>query len=290
MPKRTPFLLTFLLLSLTLQTPTLAADVSLGTWHTTGSQLWRTVYPLHTTVLDGASELYYPHSSTYLTASYENPISPNHSLFIESGVVTNTTPNTGSDSDWDTSKSNALSYYGQFKTKDKGHFISVDFKHRTSNHTSIFYGYTYNMNHYSMADGLYSISNYVPVNQPLPNLNSYYNMIYQGPHIGIRHEVPVTHTLTAIGSFSYAPLMLAQGHGWWNLRNLSFDHTGTAQMIDTTIGLRYALPSKNTTINLGYRYQSRTLRNDVESFSSAISWSKATNVTQGYFFTGEKNF
>lgn len=289
MPQRTPFLLTWALL-LTLLPTASAADLSLGTWHTTGSQLWRTVYPLHTTVIDGASELYYPHSGTYLTASYENAISPNHSLFIESGMLVNTTADTGSDSDWDTSQSNALSYYGQFKTKDKGHFITVDFKHHTSNHTSIFYGYTYNINHYSMTDGLYSINNYVPVNQALPNLASHYNMIYHGPHIGIRHEVPLSHTLTAIGSLSYAPWMIAQGHGWWNLRDLSFDHTGTGQMIDTNIGLRYARTPKNITLTLGYRYQSFKLRNGGENLSSAISWSKATNVRQGYFFTGEKKF
>ena len=77
MAKWTPLLLTGTLL-ITLLPTTSAADLAIGTWQTAGSQLWRTVYPLHTSGIDGASELDYPYSGTYLTASYENKTSPNH--------------------------------------------------------------------------------------------------------------------------------------------------------------------------------------------------------------------
>lgn len=291
MYKRIPFFLIFTLFFLTIPSMVSAADITVGTWSTSGSQLWRTVYPLHTaTVIDGASELYYPHAGTYLTASYENKLDPNHSLFIEGGLLTAPTTKTGSDSDWDTSQNSGLWYYGQFKTTDKGHFITADWRHHTTPTTTIFAGYTYNINHYSMTDGVYSISNYASVNQALPTLDSHYTMIYQGPHLGISHEFPLTPKLTVIGSFSYAPLLLAQGHGWWNLRDLSFDHAGTAQMLDTSIGIRYANTPQNIAITMGYRYQSFQLASGKENLSSTVSWDKATNVQQGYFLTGEKKF
>lgn len=284
------FLLTFTLFLLLYPATAWAADISVSTWHAAGSQLWRTNFPLHSTVVDGASELYYPHSGKYLMASYENQLSRKQSLFIEGGILTDITTNVGSDSDWDTSKNNNLWYYGQFKTKAKGYFITMDWQQHISNNTSLFYGYTYNSNHYSMTDGLYSIINYTAVNEPLPNLNSYYTMTYQGPHVGITHNHPLTTTTSAFSSLSYSPWSLAQGHGWWNLRSLDFKHVGTAQMLDTKIGLRFTPKLHNTVMTIGYRYQHFKLRKGWENLSPDISWEKATAIRQGYFFSGEMKF
>lgn len=282
----------FLIITLLLTSPavTHAADISVGVWHASGSELWRTSFPLHTTLVDGASELYYPHSGNYVLAHYENNISPKQSLSIEGGIMTDATSNTGSDSDWDTTQSTDLWYYGQFKTTSKGGFLTIDWQQYTSNNTSIFYGYTYNINHYSMTDGLYSILNYGAVNESLPTLNSHYTMVYQGPHVGMIHKVPLTNKLTAIGSFSYSPWALAQGHGWWNLRNLNFEHVGSAQMLDTSIGLLFTPKPQTTAITLGYRYQYFKLITGWENMSPDISWDKATTIRQGYYFSVEKRF
>ncbi|MBP2626953.1 MAG: hypothetical protein H6Q68_1664 [Firmicutes bacterium] len=289
MYKWAQFLLASTLLLLT--SPVIASDnhVSIGNWHASGSELWRTAFPLHTTLVDGASELYYPHSGNYVVANYENSISPKYSLAIEGGIITNTSSNIGSDSDWDKTLSKELWYYGQFNTKSKGGYITIDWQQHTSNNTSLFYGYTYNITHYSMTNGLYSIINYGAVNEPLPTLNSHYTMVYQGPHVGIIHKVPLTNKLTAIGSLSYSPWALAQGHGWWNLRNLNFEHVGSAQMLDTKIGLSFT-PKPQTTIILGYRYQYFKLIKGWENISADISWDKATTIRRGYYLTGEKRF
>lgn len=280
------FLITILLLPSS--TTTYAADVSLGVWHATGSQLWRTVFPLHTNLIDGASELYYPYSGNYLTASYQATIAPKQSLFIEGGVLANTPSSLGSDSDWDTSKNNNLWYYGQFQTKANNYYLTTDWQKHANNNTTVFYGYTYSANHHSMTDGLYTITNYTAVHDTLPNLNSYYTMIYQGPHVGLIHNLPLTTKITLISSLSYAPYVLAQGHGWWNLRSLDFNHTGSAQMFDTKIGLRFG--SKLAGITLGYRYQAFKLLHGFENLSPDVSWAKAAHIQQGYYFTSEMSF
>lgn len=290
MYKWAQFFLTFTFFLLTPSLVTSAADVSIGNWHASGSQLWRTTFPLHTTLVDGTSELYYPHSSNYVVVNYENNVSPKDSLSIEGGIMTDATSNIGSDSDWDTSLSKDLWYYGQFRTKAKGGFLTIDWRKHTSNHTSVFYGYTYNINHYSMTDGLYSIIKYVAVNEPLPTLNSHYTMIYQGPHVGVIHKVPLTNKLTAISTVSYSPWALAQGHGWWNLRNLNFEHVGSAQMLDAKIGLHFTPRPQAAAITLGYRYQYFRLIKGWENTSPDISWDKATAIRKGYYFSVEKKF
>lgn len=283
------FFVTFILL-LTSSVVTSATPVSISNWSAIGAQTWRTTFPLHTTLIDGASELYYPHSGNYVVATYENSISPKQSLSIEGGIMTDAVRNIGSDSDWDNSKSKDLWYYGQFKTKAKGHFITFDWQQHTSKNTSLFYGYTYNSNYYSMTDGLYSITNYVAVNEPLPTLNSHYTMVYQGPHMGMIHKAPLTNKLTIVSSISYSPWALAQGHGWWNLRNLDFKHVGSAQMLDTMIGLYYKPKSGDTAITLGYRSQYFKLLKGWENTSPDIIWDKATTIRHGYYFTAEKTF
>lgn len=282
----------FLMITLLLPSPVAAsaADVSVGVWHAAGSQQWRTVFPLHTHLVDGASELYYPQSGKYIIASYENPISPKQSISIEGGIMTDAAQRIGSDSDWDTSQSPGLWYYGEFKTKAKNHFITADWKRHATQNTTFFYGYTYHMNYNSMTDGLYTIRDYTAVHDSLPNLHSYYRMIYQGPHVGVTHTVPLTNSITAIGSLSYSPYALAQGHGWWNLRDLDFRHTGSAQMLDTKIGLRFTLPPQNASITLGYRYQSFRLLRGWENLSPDISWVKANHIQQGYYFMAEMKF
>lgn len=282
--------ITLLLLQLT--TAALAADITLGTWHANGSQLWRTAFPLRQTSstdpgsYNGASQLSYPQSGHYLMAAYENQISPTKKLQIEAGLMGNMHNATGSDSDWDYSQSENLWYYGEFKTSGRSSLINIDWKQKTGKNTDFFYGYTYRNNYFRMTNGLYTVDNYAAVNTSLPDLNSTYSMVYQGPHVGVNTQKPLTAKLSLIGSLSYSPLILAQGNGWWNLRDLNFTHTGTAQMLDTNIGLRYAIIPNKTAITLGYRYQWVSLFRGWESLSPDISWEKATNIQRGIYITG----
>jgi hypothetical protein len=270
--------------------PTLAADFSLGSWHTSGLQTWRTTFPLHTATVDGASELSYPHTGNYLVATYENKLSQKQTLEIEAATTTTVGKKTGSDSDWDYSISNNLWYYGNFDTQDKSTFFNINWKQHHDDHTDFFWGYTYNTNHSSMTNGLYSIYNYNPVHTTLTDFNSQYIMTYQGPHVGVTHTIPLTKTIRAIGSVTYSPLLLAQGSGWWNLRDLSFEHTGSGQMLDTTIGLQFSTTPKNSSITLGYRYQYFSLYTGTENLSPDITWKKAINTQRGYYITGNLLF
>lgn len=267
-----------------------AADLSLGTWHTTGLQTWRTSFPLHTTIVDGASELSYPHTGNYLIVNYENKLSPKQSLQIEAATTVSSDNHVGSDSDWDYSKTSALWYYGNFDTHNKSSFFTINWKHHNNNHTDFFWGYTYDANQYSMTNGLYTIDNYNPVHTTLDNLNSQYTMVYQGPHVGVTYKAPLTNSIHAIASVTYSPLTLAQGYGWWNLRELTFKHTGFAEMLDTTIGLEFSPNPKYPTIALGYRYQYYSLYKGRENLSTDISWNRAVNIQKGYYLTGNMLF
>lgn len=282
----------FLSLTLTFVTSTTLASsdsFSIGTWHTSGLQNWQTIFPLHTKVIDGASELNYPHEDNYLVASFDKKLAKHQSLQFELGMTTSPITKIGTDSDWDYSKNNNLWYFGTFETQNKGLFLTIDWKKCLTKHTNLLAGYHYNRNLYSMKNGFYSIEDYANVNVPLVNLDSKYLMIYQGPHFGIQHTIPLTNTIALIGSFIYSPLLLAQGQGWWNLRDLSFAHTGTARMFDTKIGLQFAINSASV-FSLGYRYQNFSLYNGRENTNPDIVWNKALNVQQGYYMTGTRSF
>lgn len=85
-----------------------------------------------------------------------------------------------------------------------------------------------------MTDGVYYTENYAAQNPPdvLSGLNSTYSATYQGPHVGIAGSSPVSSEVRVVGSLAYSPLAFYQDHGRWNLRDLDFVHTGTAQMVE----------------------------------------------------------
>lgn len=250
--------------------------------------MWRITFPP-----DGASELIYPHSGRYFVGAYENDLSHRATLRIEGGIMGNLGAATGSDSDWDYTKSPGLWYYGEFKTTGTSNFLKVDWKKPTSENSEFFFGYSYRHNGYHMTDGRYFIENYVQDNPPniLSSLNSTYDITYQGPHVGVTAKSKVSSALTVVGSLSYSPFAAVQGHGWWNLRDLDFIHTGPGQIWDGDIGLRFAPGNlNNAAITVGYRYQYMSLLRGTENTSSAVVWDKATSIQQGYYVSGQIRF
>ncbi|MGI6093541.1 MAG: hypothetical protein GX348_09750 [Veillonellaceae bacterium] len=267
------------------------AHLAIGSWQTTGSEVWRTTFPISSAsdMINGASELYYPHSGNYLTASYENEIATNKKLRIEGGIMADINNAVGSDSDWDYSKSNNVQYYGEFSTTGKSNFINVDLIKPINRTTDLFYGYSYRMNHFRMQNGTYKIWNYGSINENFSNLDSYYSTIYQGLHVGLTAKAPISNKVLAIGTLSYSPLAIAQGHGWWNLRGLDFKHQAPAQMFDGSIGIDWR-PTQTTSITIGYRYQRMFITKGWENISPTITWEKATSIQQGFYITGKNKF
>ena len=271
----------------------LAADVSMGAWRASGSEVWRTSFPLYhketNSYSEGASELIYPHSGTYMLVGYETPIKARQKLRIEGGLMGSLNNAVGSDSDWDYGNSNMLWYYGEFKAGGNSGFINIDIVKSLSKSTEYFYGYGYRINHFRMTDGLYLIDKYKYEPYALDNLDSYYTTIYQGPHVGVNSQTSLSSKLSVIGTVSYSPIAIARGHGWWNLRNLDFKHQAPAKMFDADIGLRLK-PDANSAITIGYRFQHLNIYKGWENLSSAITWEKATNVQKGFYITGMKTF
>ncbi len=268
--------------------PAAAGAVSLGMWPADGKQVWRISFPV-----DGASELFYPHSGTYITAKYENALSRRSLLRVEGGLASGVKAASGSDSDWDYTRSQNLCYYGEFKTSGASVFANVDWVKPGGKNREYFIGYGYRQNAFRMTDGVYYIENYVPQNPPntLAALDSTYTATYQGPHIGVKERSDLSERVSVVGSLTYSPLALFQGHGWWNLRGLSFDHIGAGQMVDAFVGLRYALNgSKDNSVTAGYRYQYMSLYKGTESTSADISVDKATSVQKGFYFATEIRF
>ena len=287
--KKLPILCVLLFSLLALSPAALGNSFSLGTWNASGSQVWRTTFPLHKDAGTGASELYYPKSGQYITASIERQLSNQRLLTVEGGIIGSINKGVGSDSDWDYTLSPILWFYGEFATGGKNYYLSVNWKQPVNSHTQFFYGYSYQFNHYSMTDGLYLIEDYDPVFHLFPNLNSYYTMIYHGPYAGISYYKPVAKKLSAFANLSYTPLALAQGHGWWNLRNLHFEHVGPAQMFNSQVGVDIQL-SSSSILSLGYRYQHNRIFAGRESSNSTISWAKASTTQKGFYFTGKHYF
>lgn len=245
--------------------------------------MWRTSFPL-----DGASELNYPHSAVYTTLTYEKNLSPDKKIRIEGAVTNALSQARGSDADWDYTKSTGYWYYGEFQTSGKSGFVTIDIVKAFNNKNELFYGYSYNINHYRMTDGHYFIDNYKAVDTRLSQLNSTYSTVYQGPHIGLRNSLPLTNTASLVSTLTYSPFALIEGQGWWNLRNLSFSHVGTGQIVDISLGAQ--LGQENRTLTIGYRYKYASLYQGWENLSSTISWDKATFIQRGPFISGKVRF
>lgn len=249
--------------------------------------MWRISFPP-----DGASELRYPQTGRYITAAYENQLSPQTALRIDGGLTGHLQSATGSDSDWYTNHVPALMEYGEFKTAGASGFLNIDWKKTTGAGSELFYGYGFRRNVLHMTSGTYYVDNYasiVPLS--LPDLDSTYAITYQGPHIGVTTRSRLSPGLSLVGSLACTPLALVQGNGWWNLRSLNFIHTGIGQMWDGSIGLRFAPTGKqNAALTVGYRYQYLYLFHGVENTSSDISWDKATDSQHGLYLLGGLRF
>lgn len=298
MRKRIGLAFTLLLAVVLFVRPASASVLTISNWQATGSQLWRINFPGDNPSMSasekanlGASELNYPQSGTYVTANYDIPLSPSHSVSLEVGTLGEISSATGTDSDWDYSRSQKLWYYGTFQTGGTSTFVNLDIKHKLANDTEFFYGYGYSNSHYLMTEGYYSVLDYDTVTLPLPTLHSTYSLAYHGPHIGLTGTKQLAPKLALVGSFSYSPLALVQGHGIWNLRSLDFRHLGTGQMLDGKIGLHYAIAGRrDNSLTLGYRYQYYGLYTGSENTSNQITWTEATKIQHGWYMGGDFSF
>lgn len=291
---------TVLLITLffSLQNQASADEVEIGTWQVSGSEKWRITFPppasnnVFNQQGSGASELSYPHSGTYITYKYISSPTPKGHLSLEAGFMGKIETNIGSDTDWDYGRSNPLWYYGTFDTAGSSKFVNIGWHKKVSESDEIFYGYHYRNNRYIMTNGMYHVSDGTPQNppEPLPDLYSTYNTTYHGPHIGANTVKEIAPRIDAVGSIAYSPLTAVRGHGWWNLRQLDFVHTGPGQMVDASIGVRYTMPNTMGSVTLGYRYQWLDIFTGWENTSPDITWDKASNIQQGLFVSGAIHF
>lgn len=271
-----------------------AAEFSMGLWPAEGYTKWRIGFPTTSTTSlsqgNGASELFYPQSGTYITARYQSTPTSHGYFTADGGYMKTINPATGSDSDWNYANSSQYWYFGTFKTSGSSSYLQLNWHRPVHANTVVFYGYSYRNNSFHMSDGLYTINNYQNVHTALPLLNSAYTISYQGPHIGALTSKKLSTSLSALGSLTYTPLALVQGHGWWNLRELDFSHLGPGQMWDAQLALQYKLPKTNGAITLGYRYQWLNIYTGSENTSDSISWDKAVTVQKGLFISGQLLF
>ncbi|MCX7780526.1 MAG: hypothetical protein N2491_06370 [Negativicutes bacterium] len=270
-----------------------AASLNLGTWQTTGSQVWRTSFPtaIDQSQKDGASELRYPLNGRYLNATYEKQVTADRALRIELGVMGAIKPGMGSDADWDYSRSLEPWWYGEFQSGGKSRFAAIDWVKKTGAQAETFIGYAYHRNDFRMTQGLYYWEDYQRREPPrvLADLNSTYAIAYQGPRLGWRFHSILSPKIAVIAALSFSPLAYVHGQGWWNLRDLTFEHNGPGHMLDTAIGIHYAF-SPDASAAFGYRFQRFGLFRGWENTDAAISWDAATYTQKGWYLTSEMKF
>lgn len=269
-----------------LSPPSNAADhLSLTYWNTAGSQAWRTTFPV-----DGASELRYPADGNYIIGSYEKQLA-GYSIKAEGGISSRFRAGTGSDSDWDYTRSQALWYYGEFSSGGSGDFFNID--RVGAGNPQFFWGYGYSHNRFTMTQGRYITENYVSQdpNHLLPDLASTYDITYQGPHVGFRSTTKLTPVVSLLAAVTYSPFAVVNGHGWWNLRDMEFGHIGSGQMLDTDLALQYNPPQlPDSALLLGYRFQQHSLIRGGENGNPDIRWEKAIAIRHGIYLSGRYRF
>jgi len=116
----------------------------------------------------------------------------------------------------------------------------------------VFGGYLHQRGRYGMADLVDTVEWWLPTNNPLGRLDSFYKVTYDGPQIGLR----------AIGSYGKVTTRLSlayvwlrtRAHGWWNMRKYAFWQTGdNSKGIDLKSEIIYNL-NKNWFLGLGYNF------------------------------------
>ena len=272
----------------------LAGDFAIGSWPVQGYTKWRIEFPManrSTAFSDhGASELYYPQEGSYVTMGYKTQPNKKGFFSADGGYLNRLRPGIGFDADWDYTQSDREWYYGEFRSGGSSGYLDFRWHKPVSGDSEVFLGYSYRHSNFQMNDGQYSVYDYQSVNTSLPDLNSTYSLTYQGPHIGAATNKKISPTLSIIGTITYSPLAAVRGHGYWNLRDLDFVHSGLGHMVDTQLGLRYSMPKNSGSLTLSYQYRYMDIYKGGENTSHDITWVTAATVQEGVLVSGEYRF
>lgn len=271
-----------------------AGDVMIGSWPAQGYTKWRIEFPIgdQSTTFSGhgASELYYPQQGSYLTARYKTAQNKEGYFSAEGGYLNRLRPGKGYDTDWDYTRSDREWYLGEFQSGGTSSYLTFSWHKPVGASSEVFFGYSYRNSSFQMTDGLYSIYEYQPVNISLPTLASTYTLTHQGPHIGAATTKKLSSAISIVGAVTYSPLAAVRGHGYWNLRDLDFVHSGLGHMVDTQLGLRYNIPKSAGSVTLSYQYRYMDIYKGGENTSRDITWVTAATVQEGMYVSGEYRF
>lgn len=152
-------------------------------------------------------------------------------------------------------------------------------------------GYSYNVQHLTMTDGVQVIASNPDNLGPIPGLDSRYETEWYGPLVGVKLQYDKrnsqTEQLFSLWFESYYHWIEYQAEGQWNLRtdlaqNPSFFHQATGTGWDIFCGWNYALSTRGS-LNAELQYSYRRVDED----GLAISYSTAGTSSATHFNEAE---
>lgn len=153
------------------------------------------------------------------------------------------------DTDGDVTMADINVYYQLITTDISGKPLEID----------VFLGYIYYKDDLRDYNGVQTLVDEQPVNDPFDGLNSKYRFMWQMAKIGVRANSQVSDSLNIRGSIALLHLIDYEGEGYWNLRDdFRRDDPNFVQGADdgkgveAKVSLRYAL-TENVRLEGGYR-------------------------------------
>jgi len=145
----------------------------------------------------------------------------------------------------------------EFKTKPKLNRTYIDFGYnfgRDNNDIQIFATYTKYSSKFSMTDGVTKIWLWSLRNQPFP-LQSWYQAKWNAIGLGLHYNQPIRKWLLIGGKIRYFPKFTIKGNGYWDIRNLTFEHRGTdSEMFSVNFDLSFK-PVNFCVFKVGYNLE-----------------------------------
>ena len=145
-------------------------------------------------------------------------------------------------------------------------------------YADIFAGWQYQKSHFRMTNGRWT---FPPPVEPIPGLNSTYDVEYYGPRLGLRVAGSKYDKFSSSLSIAYA-WITTKAEGWWNLRDFSFHQEGDGgSALDINFDLFYH-PIPNWFLGVGFNYmgwwQDEAKESGSQPGSSYSGWDIIRNV------------
>jgi opacity protein-like surface antigen len=279
------FTAVFITSSLALAAPQDQFNISLQQWNVKGSF----DYYLHDQESSQLlSRVSMPQNQNMSILHLKYTLNDKNYVKFQYGLTSSGSKGEGSDSDWQTVGSSAMTDYGTMNFNGDQKIVAIDFGTVVSKSdkkkTSIFVGWDKRDTTNQITNVIYHLIGGTNVgNLPQPDNGSYLNGTFSGIHIGVENEYKLNGKMSANSGLS-ASYLTTKAYGHWANHFPAWDwgNSGNTVGYNLNLGLLYTF-HKNIVAEIGYYYSYAKMTDGKESlnYNNGIS-SNYSGIDLGY--------